>query len=108
MFLSVSKGSLNQLFYAMPHLLTSQIIATIEMKAIKLTHVLFKDQIQKSELHDADYCVKMLTKIVIGYLTQRILDTESEMDIEKDSKELSLIINLYLNKKIGAERAGAI
>ncbi len=100
-FVSASKVSLNQLFYAMPHLLTSQIIATIEKKTIKLTHVMFRDQIEESELHDADYSVKMLTKIIIGYLTQRILDADSEMDIEKDSEELSLIINLYLNKKMG-------
>lgn len=41
-----------------------------------------------------------LAKIFIGYLTQLILDPNTETDTEKDGEELALMMNLYLEHKI--------
>lgn len=100
LIVSASKETLHQLFYAIPHLLTSKIISTIEEKAVRLTTLVFNDEIKTYGLSEVNYSVKILTKMINGYITQLILEADAVINVEKDSAELSLIVNLYLKTKI--------
>ena len=91
------KVNLQELFTSMPHILISRLIDIMENRATLLIYELFGQQIKKIQHPDIDYKLGILSRMICGYLIQTV-HNQKEIDIEKDSRELSFLIIIYFKE----------
>lgn len=97
--ISLNKGSMKEMFSGMPQILSSRLLKIMEDKTVQLVNELFFQEIEALEHPDLDYSLRFLTKMIIGLLLQSILHDSDSLDIAKESKEISFVVNLYTKEK---------
>ncbi len=94
-----SQNSVRELFNGMPFMLTSQLLAVIESRTINLVKLLFTKEILEDRSDSPEPQIRVLTKIIIGFYIQSILNAESDIEPERDGEELSCLVLSYLKAR---------
>lgn len=96
---SVNKESMREMFSGMPQMLTSHLLMIMEDKTVELIHELFAEKISELDFPDLSYSLRLLTRMIIGFILQTILHQQETIHTEKDAEEISLLVSLYLREK---------
>lgn len=100
-------ASIQQMLQGIPKMLSSQVVASMEEKTVVTIESLFDVAISNANQPDMHFKIQTLVRLMTGYFLQALANTEREIDIDKESEELSLIVTLYL-QGIGLNSADEI
>ncbi len=71
----------------------------MESKTTHWVNDLFSAEIKKMNDPELDYSLRLLVRTVIGFLLNSVLNDQDNIDCDRDGKEISLLIQLYLKEK---------
>jgi len=94
--ISLYRESIHQLLSGVPQVLSSQVVATMEHKTVNMIEVLFAEKIAPLQQANIHFQIETLVRLITGYILQAILCDERDINIERESAELTLLVNLYL------------
>lgn len=93
--------SLQQLLMEIPNALSGKVIQSMEDKTMQAITALYPQRFagtaeETSLLH---FRLLTLTRMIIGYFIQRILNTESKLDSQVEAAEIARIVRAYLQEQ---------
>ncbi|MCG8314592.1 MAG: TetR/AcrR family transcriptional regulator [Pseudomonadales bacterium] len=93
------KESLSEMFSGISQVLTARLLNTMESKTLAMVNHMFAVQIQQLNNPNLDYALRIISRMILGFLLQTILNDRHTLEVERDSKEVSLLVILYLREK---------
>lgn len=94
-----SKNIMAEVFHGAPHILTARLLTCMESKTTHWVNDLFSAEIKKMNDPELDYSLRLLVRTVLGFLLNSVLNDQDNIDCDRDGKEISLLIQLYLKEK---------
>lgn len=88
--------SIQQLLRGVPTALSSHLIAIIEEKTVDMLADILGTQLANSKSEELTYKLLVLVRLISGYFIQAILNEARQINIDKEARELSIIVKLYL------------
>lgn len=95
--IAANQASMRELMAGMPQMLTSKLLTVAEDRTVKMVNKLYEQNIAESVFPDLEYHLRIITKMLIGFLLQSILSGREAMDAKKDSAEIGFLVNAYLS-----------
>ena len=99
LLIATYKVSLAEMFTGISQALTARLLHTMEHKTMDMVYQMFNVQIEKLGRDDLQNSLRIISRMVLGFLLQTILNDREDFESEKDSAEVSLLILLYLQEK---------
>ena len=93
------KESLSEMFTGISQALTARLLNTMESKTLAMVSKMFAVQIRQIDNPNLDYSLRVLSRMILGFLLQTILNDRHSLQADRDSEEVSLLVVLYLREK---------
>ena len=97
--MSDNHAVMHEIVSAMPEMLTSKLILVVEDRTVDLVEELFSEKIEASPVADTEYYLRMLIRMIVGFIMSSLFSETNRIDVERDGKELAFIVNNYLKAR---------
>ncbi len=90
------RHSMSRLITETPDVLSGKMVSTMEDKTVVMLFDLFDSELQEIEIEEIEFKIRMLVRLITGYLIHSVLNNQRETQARKEAKELAVMAKLYL------------
>lgn len=91
------QSSMQKMLSDLPHVLSSQMLKTIEMKALDMVKLLLDNDQPQATFEELEPKLQILVRCMLGYFIQKAISDGQNQNVKDEAQELTHLVNLYLN-----------
>jgi AcrR family transcriptional regulator len=95
--LSSYQSSMQKMLSDLPHVLSSQMLKTIENKALDMVKLLLENDQPQAAYEELEPKLQILVRCMLGYFIQKAISDDKNQNVKNEAQELAHLVNLYLN-----------